>query len=63
MNLVSEELVSVSELAERWKVDRHTVVRLLEEASIMPLYLSKKSRGTRRYLARDIDRFLATSQA
>lgn len=62
-NLVSEQLVSVSELAERWQVDRHTVVRLLEDAGVMPLYLSRKSRGTRRYLARDVDRFLETSQA
>jgi hypothetical protein len=62
-SLVDERLISVTELADRWGIDRHTVVRLLDEAGIMAIYLSGKAYGTRRYAARDIDQFLQCRQA
>ncbi len=61
--LVNENLVSVAELAERWGVDRHTVVRLLDAGHVRPLFLSGKARGTRRYVAREVDDFLRRSRA
>lgn len=62
-SLARERLVSVTELAEQWDVDRHTVVRLLDEAGVQAIYLSAKAYGTRRYTARDIDEFLRSRQA
>ena len=63
LDLVGERLISVIELAERWGIDRHTVVRLLNEAGVNAIYLSGKAYGTRRYVARDIDEFLRSRQA
>ena len=63
MSLARERLVSVTELAEQWDVDRHTVVRLLDEAGVNAIYLSAKAYGTRRYAERDIDEFLWSRQA
>ena len=63
LDLVGERLISVIELAERWGIDRHTVVRLLDEAGVKAIYLSDKAYGTRRYVARDIDDFLRSRQA
>ena len=61
--LLNEHFVPVAELAERWSVDRHTVVRLLDEAGIRPYYLSQKAGGTKRYLERDIEQFLQSCKA
>ena len=63
LSLVHERLLSVVELAKQWGVDRHTVVRLLNEAGVKAIYLSEKAYGTRRYVARDIDEFLHSRQA
>ena len=60
--LANERLISVAELAELWAVDRHTVVRLLDAAGVKPLFLSKKARGTRRYIAREVEEFLLASR-
>ena len=62
-SLAQQRLVSVTELAEQWDVDRHTVVRLLDEAGVKAIYLSGKAYGTRRYAERDIDEFLRSRQA
>lgn len=56
-------MIPVAELAERWSVDRHTVVRLLDEAGVRPYYLSQKVGGTKRYLDRDIEQFLQSCHA
>ena len=63
VSLACERLVSVTELAEQWDVDRHTVVRLLDEAGVKAIYLSVKAYGTRRYAESDIDEFLRSRQA
>ena len=62
LSLARERLISVTELAEQWSIDRHTVVRLLEEAGVRAIYLSAKAYGTRRYAVRDIDEFLKARQ-
>ena len=63
LHLVDEPLVSVAELADRWGVDRHTVVRLLDAADVKPLFLSARARGSRRYVAQEVDEFLLKSRS
>ncbi len=61
--LARERLLSVTELAAQWSVDRHTVVRLLDQAGVQAIYLSGQAYGTRRYAERDIEAFLKSRQA
>ncbi len=56
-----KELISISELAAKWKVHRRTVRRLLDEAGISPVFLSRKKKGAIRYRQIDIERFVAES--
>ena len=60
---VENELVSEKDLAQRWGVDRRTVVRLLEEGGVYPYYLSGKQRGTKRYAKTEVEAFMARSKA
>ncbi len=55
----SRQLVSDQELAREWGCHRSTVSRLLREAGVQPLYLSKKPGGTKRYRRSEIDAYLA----
>lgn len=57
-SVVDDRLIPIAELADRWSVDRHTVVRLLDEAGVRPYYLSQKAGGTKRYRERDIEQYL-----
>lgn len=56
-------LVSIAQIAEQWQVHRRTVRRLLDEAGIPPVYLSRKKKGTVRYKSEDIQRFIEESTA
>lgn len=55
------ELLSISEIGERWKVHRRTVRRLLDEGGVSPVFLSRKKKGTVRYRSSDIEQFVTES--
>ena len=61
--MIVEELLSVKELSKRWKVHRRTVRRLLDEGGVQPVFLSRRRKGTIRYRAHDVDRFVEESIA
>ena len=56
-------LLSIADLAERWQVHRRTARRLLDEAGIPPVFLSRKKGGTIRYRELDVERFVAESMS
>lgn len=52
------KFISLKTLAEQWDCSRNTVTRILEEAGVIAYYLRPGCSATKRYLKRDIDRFL-----
>ncbi len=57
------ELIGERQLALEWGCHRSTVSRLLCEAGIQPIYLSKKTGGTKRYRRSEVDQYLAQCTA
>lgn len=56
-------LVSLSTLAKKWDVSATTVRRLLDDAGVNPIFLSRKKGGTVRYPLEDIKGFIEASSA
>lgn len=51
-------LVSLGTLADRWELAPTTVRRLLDQAGVVPFFLSSKKGGTIRYRLDEIEQFL-----
>ena len=52
------QFVSLKTLARQWDCSRTTASRLLERAGVPAYYLGHGRNGAKRYLKRDVDRFL-----
>lgn len=60
--LVDLELISMAELASRWKLSRSTVRRCLNAAGVRPFYFGGGRNSSVRYSVVDIEEFLRKSQ-